>query len=242
MSSLDTKLSYSSQVGIYHELHPILFHMNGYLQGSKETGISHTISWTNEAIADRKSQIEKEGQRDGPLDLLSKFLKSHKENPENFTEYGIFMACLQNVAAGSDTTAISLCSILYHLLKNHLALRKLRREIMEMEEKGKVSESITFQESQNLPYLQAVIKEGLRIHPAIGLPLSRVVPRGGVTINGRFFPQGVSSSTIPSPNYNPLFQLTPPPSRQSSALTHGSPPTTEPSIPQILIISVRNVG
>lgn len=43
-----------------------------------------------------------------------------------------------------------------------------------------------------MPYLQACIKEGLRMHPATGLPLARVVPNGGTTICGRYFPEGVS--------------------------------------------------
>jgi len=45
-------------------------------------------------------------------------------------------------------------------------------------------------EARTLPYLQAVIKEGLRIHPpAVGLA-SKVVPPAGDTINGVFVPAG----------------------------------------------------
>jgi hypothetical protein len=43
-----------------------------------------------------------------------------------------------------------------------------------------------------MPYLQAVMKEALRMHPATGLPLERVVPAGGATICDQFFPEGVS--------------------------------------------------
>jgi len=42
-----------------------------------------------------------------------------------------------------------------------------------------------------MPYLQACIKEGLRVHPATGLPLARVVPKGGAIIAGTAFPEGV---------------------------------------------------
>ncbi len=53
---------------------------------------------------------------------------------------------------------------------------------------------LSFQEAQKLPYLQAVIKEGLRLHPATGLPMVRVVPKGGATLAGRFFPEKVRST------------------------------------------------
>jgi cytochrome P450 len=42
-----------------------------------------------------------------------------------------------------------------------------------------------------MPYLQVVLKEALRMHPATGLPLGRVVPEGGAVIAGRMFPAGV---------------------------------------------------
>lgn len=45
---------------------------------------------------------------------------------------------------------------------------------------------MSWAEAQQLPYLDAVVKEAFRIHPAAGLPLERVVPAGGATIAGHF--------------------------------------------------------
>ncbi|CZS88735.1 uncharacterized protein RAG0_00377 [Rhynchosporium agropyri] len=54
-------------------------------------------------------------------------------------------------------------------------------------------ESSHVQEAQNkLPYLQAVIKEALRVHPATGLPMQRVVSPEGTAIAGQFIPGGAS--------------------------------------------------
>jgi hypothetical protein len=41
-----------------------------------------------------------------------------------------------------------------------------------------------------MPYLQACIKEALRLHPAVGMPLERVVPEGGMSVAGNWFQPG----------------------------------------------------
>lgn len=68
---------------------------------------------------------------------------------------------------------------------------QLRSELNEADAVGKLSSPIKYNEAQALPYLQACIKEGLRMHPATGLPLARVVPPEGATVAGTFFPGGV---------------------------------------------------
>ena len=124
--------------------------------------------------------------------MVTKFLDYHAEDPGKFTDFNILMGCLANVVAGSDTTAISLSSIFYNLIKTPSALAALRDEIDTMAKNGEISDPVAFKEAQKMPYLQAVIKESLRMHPATGLPLARVVPEGGDTIAGQFFPEGVS--------------------------------------------------
>ncbi|KAG2419172.1 hypothetical protein HFD88_002278 [Aspergillus terreus] len=90
----------------------------------------------------------------------------------------ILDACGGNITAGSDTTAISLSSCLYYLYTNPDKLKKLRDEIDTMASDGRISDPVTFREAQDMTYLQAVIKEALRLHPAVGTMLPRVVPKG----------------------------------------------------------------
>lgn len=101
-----------------------------------------------------------------------------------------------NIGAGSDTTGISMSAIIYFLMKHPDCLQKLRDEIETATGKGNLSDPATFQEGQKLSYLQATIKEALRLHPAVGQILSRVVPEGGAQIAGRHFPQGVGSKQL----------------------------------------------
>lgn len=109
------------------------------------------------------------------------------------TENDVLQAAFVNIGAGSDTTSISLSSVIYGLCQNPTAAKKLQEEIDTFIAKGKLSDPVTFEETGRMPYLQACIKEGLRIHPAVGRPLLRVVPAGGAKLAGQYFPDGVSS-------------------------------------------------
>jgi cytochrome P450 len=89
--------------------------------------------------------------------------------------------------AGSDTTAIALRSIFYHLCKYP---RVYQAAVRELDSTTDLSSPITFEQGQRMPYIQACIKEGLRLHPAVGMLLERLVPEGGATLDGVFFPAG----------------------------------------------------
>jgi cytochrome P450 len=133
-----------------------------------------------------------DGDEEGmPQDFLDKITNAHESDPSKVSRYHIFMMGLSNIIAGSDTTAVSLSSILYNLAKAPRAMEKLREEMEEFERRGKCGKMVvTFKESQDMPYLQAIMKEALRMHAATGLPLWRVVPEGGAQIAGRHFPAG----------------------------------------------------
>jgi cytochrome P450 len=50
----------------------------------------------------------------------------------------------------------------------------------------------SWNESQALLYFQAALKEAMRIRPAVGLNITRLVPPEGVELDGHFFPGGTS--------------------------------------------------
>ncbi|KAJ5596940.1 hypothetical protein N7450_003398 [Penicillium hetheringtonii] len=123
-------------------------------------------------------------------DFVDKLIMARDKDPEKVTDYHLFIMGQSNVTAGSDTTAISLSSIMWHLLQNPETLAKLRAEIDTFTANGLCSENVAFKESQDMPYFQAVMKEALRMHSATGLPMWREIPAGGAQINDRFFPAG----------------------------------------------------
>ena len=74
-------------------------------------------------------------------------------------------------------------------MKNPTAMKKLLSEIDEAETRGDVGELVSWRVAKEMPYLEAVIKEALRMHPAVGQLLERHVPKGGVTLEGYFIPE-----------------------------------------------------
>lgn len=199
--ALDNSMIYSTLVGIYAWAHPFLYAILEKLPGSGAAGRTFLMKFVQQKIKERNSARAKldasEKQQplsdnDGvPRDFLDKLTDAHEHDPQRVTPYHIFMMGLSNIVAGSDTTAVSLSSCLYNLVKYPSTMARLREEIKEFQLRKETSNTfITFKEAQSMPYLLAVIKEALRLHPATGLPLWRVVPEGGALIAGHQFPAG----------------------------------------------------
>lgn len=110
----------------------------------------------------------------GPPDFIHKLFELRKSG--KVTDVDIMNTINSNIAAGSDTTGATLSAAFYHTIRTPHVLMNLREEIGRLSTEGKCSDPTTFAEAQQMPYLQALIKETLRIHPATGLLHGRVVP------------------------------------------------------------------
>lgn len=77
-----------------------------------------------------------------------------------------------------------------HLMASPTAYSRLQSEIDAGITTSTISSPITDAEGRSLPYLQAVIKEGLRIFPPVVGLMLKTVPAGGDTLNGVFVPGG----------------------------------------------------
>lgn len=97
-----------------------------------------------------------------------------------------YLICRIPRIAGGETVATFLATITFYLLKEQQAYDKLRDEIRSH---FRSYEDICAVAAQQLPYLQAVIKEALRIHPPGSQGFPRVSP--GVLVDGHWVPAGV---------------------------------------------------
>lgn len=185
---------YSSLVGIFPELHPVLYHIMAKLGGSGAAGRQFVRKFATNSIDRHKEQFKTSDAHQAAPDkqesFMTKLLRAQQEKPAKITDFYLFQMAQSNIIAGFDTTAISLTACLYYLIENPRCLGKLRDEFDSLYKDNTRETAITFQETQRLQYFQAVIKEALRMHPATGLPLWRVVPEGGAEFNDLFFPAG----------------------------------------------------
>lgn len=114
------------------------------------------------------------------------------------------------VVAGSETTATALSGITYYLCKDPRVYEKLTDEIRSA---FSHFDQITGRATERLPYLKAVIEEGLRIYPPIPAGLPRISP--GETVDGHYVPKGtiVSVNTYAAThveaNFHDAFKFIP---------------------------------
>lgn len=181
-------ISYGSMAGLVPEIHPWYLWLQSIVPFESHWRVSERV------IGKEVGARMQNGSPSDRMDFLAKCIDLQKAGKlDQFTMFNVIGA---NIGAGSDTTGISLTAIIYFLMRNPSCLQKLRDEIDTAIRQGNLSNPVSFQEGQKLPYLQASIKEGLRLHSAVGQILSRVVPEGGAQLAGRHFPQGVSTLWI----------------------------------------------
>lgn len=102
------------------------------------------------------------------------------------------MCCRPLTAMSSDTTAAALVFLFCCLAREPSVVQKLREEL------NQVDDIRNHQALLNLPYLNSVITEGLRLHPPVPGGFPRQTPSEGVTIADQFIPGEV---TCVAPNY-----------------------------------------
>ncbi|ETS81628.1 hypothetical protein PFICI_06630 [Pestalotiopsis fici W106-1] len=88
--------------------------------------------------------------------------------------------------AGSETTATLLSGVTYYLLMNP---EKMQRLCLEVRGSFKSTTDINFDGLGNLKYLNACLKEAMRIYPPLPIGSQRIVPKGGLTILGQWIPE-----------------------------------------------------
>ena len=99
------------------------------------------------------------------------------------------------VAAGGDTTGNTISTLLYHLLANPTKLARLRTALRPLF--SDPSQKPSWNQLEDVPYMTAVVKEGLRINLGIVGRIPRCAPDRDIRYKDIIIPRGtpVSMST-----------------------------------------------
>ena len=122
----------------------------------------------------------------GRTDILSLLLEARDEHGEPMGDDELVDEMFTLLMAGHETTATSLAWIVWHLLNHPEAMETLRREIADVTGGGPL-------EAQHLPrleYLDAVIKESMRLTPVATMVARRL--HAPARIGGIDLPAGTS--------------------------------------------------
>jgi hypothetical protein len=152
--------------------------------------MGHLLNTTMKAVHER------EQNQDARYDVVVHWFKQHREHPEPISIRDIYAQATGAVGAGSDTVSGAMQSFVYHLIRNPIALDKARSEIdATIKEKGICKDRVvSYADAQQLPYVQACIKEAMRVFGPVPMGLPRVAPATGVFYNrrqnfpGRYYP------------------------------------------------------
>ncbi|KAI0022327.1 cytochrome P450 [Xylariomycetidae sp. FL0641] len=147
---------------------------------AKDNFINHR-KLTNEKLNKRIAQ----GNTGNREDFLAHSIRKGNVSYEELRSNSIVL-----IIAGSETTATALAATTYFLLTHPATLARLQREV-----RGAFAtfDQITGDATNQLPYLHAVVEEGLRLFPPVPFGLPRVSP--GTTIDGHWVPAGTIVST-----------------------------------------------
>ncbi|KAL3471768.1 pisatin demethylase [Aspergillus californicus] len=167
LSTIHQFLTYSSVMGLFSEWHSSALRLN-HLVGQNSAG-ENINGYAQRCIAARR---DSDDRKLGSTDFIDRLLSLEKAG--KLDAHDVFSTINGNIAAGSDTIGLSLSAVIYYLAQHPDARQNLCDEINERPE-GRIS----FADTQAMPYLQAVIKETLRMHPAVGT----ILPRSVVGVN-----------------------------------------------------------
>ncbi|KAK3937750.1 cytochrome P450 [Diplogelasinospora grovesii] len=145
------------------------------------TGLGKLMGVAEEVVARRFSpDAEKE------KDMLGAFISHGLSRQECSTE-ALFV-----IIAGFENTSSVIRTTMLYLMTTPAVYKRFKEEVMQVVREGRASSPITFEEGKRIPYLQAVIYEGIRMRPpAPGLYPKSVPPQGDV-IHGKFIPGGTA--------------------------------------------------
>ena len=175
---------------IRHFLFPILGQPKiASVVGGQITRDRITYRATMHKLVDKRRALEKECEKPSRKDFFHYLL--HAKDPETgacLTDLELVSDASLLVAAGMDTSSVTLSALLFYLCQNPRVMTKLTTELRAAF--NDVEEIVSGPKLSAQSYLRASIDETLRMTPPVPGILTRKVLPGGTLIEGTEIPAG----------------------------------------------------
>ncbi|GKU18685.1 unnamed protein product [Fusarium langsethiae] len=153
------------------------------------------VIYTIQILTEYQQQLASGAAKRKPVDLFIDKYNRLKETVDFVDDQQVINWLMLNVLAGGDSTAGAMRVPAYYLLKNPAVCEKMVAELRSANLTLPVPQ---WKEISQLPYFDAVMRESMRISPAVGLILEREVPKEGLELpDGRFIPAGTKIGINP---------------------------------------------
>ncbi|KAJ2357974.1 hypothetical protein GGF43_001129 [Coemansia sp. RSA 2618] len=169
--------------------------------------VDEFFAFAHQAVRQRKLEVAKGLVR--TPDILQQFIEA--EDPHNhgirMTSQQVITETIMMLLSGADTSSTALAWTLHLLL---LYPEHYQRAVTEVRSAFSRDHTIGFDEAQqHAPFLEACVLEALRVCP-VSTNLPRIVPRGGVNVQGHHIPEGYSVAiSTAAANYDPSTWVDP---------------------------------
>ncbi|GFF56769.1 cytochrome P450 monooxygenase, putative [Aspergillus lentulus] len=168
---------------------PIIGWLRNYIAGFMGSGLEAIFP---QALKELKSRWDNEKSDASNRDLMAYFMDLSKKDPDTLDRKGILGTTVTTIFAGVETTGTTLTFLLYYLQKHPSVLARLREEIDTAIDDGNLTYPPKWNEVAKLDYLQAVLRETLRLHSTARMSLYRAVGPEGLELCGERLPAGTN--------------------------------------------------
>lgn len=161
-------------------------------------GFAKFQKWNKTQLDKRRAEAEAE-DTDRKRDMLDHFISMKERDGSRAADPSVLVAGGNIIGAGADTTSVGVRTVLAQLLLHPEDYLRVQKEVNKAyeERSDQNLRSLPYLVLEKLPYLNACVKEALRLHPSILWQLPREAPAEGVEIAGHYIGPGATISMSP---------------------------------------------
>lgn len=133
------------------------------------------------------------------MPFVHRLRQNQRMHPKELSNEDVSAEILLLMVAAPDTTSALVCATIESIVSSHSVHARVMHEINLSASQGNLRLPIaSFTQMKKLRYFTACVYEAARLFPPAAIILPRKVSPGGIVLDGRFIPEGVSIGASPS--------------------------------------------